>query len=50
MKLRKGMYKNPTATIVLNEEKWKEVSNIKFNNEEQIVDFIVDKYQEISKS
>ena len=23
MKLRKGMYKNPTATIVLNEEKRK---------------------------
>ena len=33
----------------INEAKWKEVSNIKFNNEEQIVDFIVEKYQEISK-
>lgn len=31
----------------INKAKWKEVSNIKFNNEEQIVDFIVEKYQEI---
>ena len=33
----------------IKEAKWKEVSNIKFINEEQIVDFIVEKYQEISK-
>lgn len=32
----------------INEAKWKEISNIKFNNEEQIVDFIVEKYQEIA--
>ena len=33
----------------INEAKWKEINNINFENEEQIVDFIVEKYQEISK-
>mgnify|MGYP003296727543 FL=1 len=31
----------------INEAKWKEVSNIKFNNEEQIVDFISSIYKNI---
>ena len=29
------------------EAKWKEVSNIKFNNEEQIIDFISNLYKNI---
>ena len=31
----------------INEAKWKEVSNIKFNNEEQIIDFISNIYKNI---
>ena len=33
----------------INEAKWKEVSNIKFNNEEQIIDFISNIYKNIEE-